>query len=130
MSRKRTKRQLPKWEEMETDEILSAYPDQFLDCRGSHNWGRRPIYKLIGPDIWEVSMGCDCGTQKKYWIDDRTKRIVREPYTYYPSGYQTPRTGLTRSDFKTAFLTRDFERAKKDGRVFRGGAADPEESAA
>lgn len=120
MARRRTKRAYPKWEELETEEILSQYPDQFLDCRGNHNWGRRPIYKLIGPDLYEVSTACECGTTKKYWWNKRTRRQVREPYTYYPPGYQTPRTGLTRADFKGAFHDRDFERASRDGRVFRG----------
>lgn len=117
---KRKKRELPKWSEMATDEILSIYPQEYLECRIGHDWTRRPVWNMVGPRVWELSVGCGrCGSKKVSLIDDKTKREVRKPYTRYPSGYLTPRTGLTRSDFKTGNNVRDFDRASKEGRIHR-----------
>lgn len=116
---RRKKRTLPKWSEMEADEILSLYPDEFLDCRTGHAWNKRGIWNLVGPEVWELSYGCACGAKKVSLVDDKTKRQIRHPYIRYSPGYLTPRTGLTRDDFRTGFQTRDFDRADKDGRVHR-----------
>lgn len=117
---KRKTSKLPKWSELESDEILSIYPDAFLECRIGHDWTRRPIWNLVStrPKVWEKVVGCRrCTATKASLVDDKTKQQVRAPYTKYPTGYLTPRTGLTRSDFDTNFNVRDFDRAMKDGRV-------------
>lgn len=117
---KRKKRELPKWEDMASDEILAIYPEPFLECRIGHEWTRRPIWNMVGPEVWELLVGCGrCGAKKVSLIDDKTKREIRKPYTHYPANYLTPRTGLTRADFKTGNNVRDFDRAEKDGRIHR-----------
>ena len=102
---------------MGPDEILEVYPEKFMDCRLAHDWGRRAIWQVLSDTIRERTVQCHrCGTSKSMLVNNRGQ-VVRKAQTHYIQGYQTPKSGLVRSDFAAITYVRDFDKALVEGRV-------------
>jgi hypothetical protein len=124
MARKRkTNRDLPKWNTLDPDDVLAKYPPEFLNCRGGHPWpksGEGVIWVQVAPNIAERRVTCpSCGSVQVKEINMRTWRRVRpQARIRYAPGYTTSGTGLTQSDFEATSYGRDFQDAAAKGRLF------------
>lgn len=103
----------------DVDAELDGYPVEYLPCRGdSHEWQRKPVWKLITDAMAERHTICkNCGSTKwRMWNRRRWYPVGRTKYDYAP-GYRTRNSGLTRGDFQRRYVSGEFEEAASDGRI-------------
>lgn len=124
MPRKTTKKPIKSWKGVPPEKILEDYPENYSDCRGSHDWPRRAIWHDLNDEgtVRERTVICrSCTYSKTTMEDDRGNRVGVESQKY-PQGYLTPGSGLKRAQFIAVSHTRDYNRAKNEGRVRSVGA--------
>lgn len=114
-------RELPKWNELEPDEVLEQYPFEFLVCRTGHNWPRRGKgvrWVKISKTLVERRATCmSCGsTQVKVCDATTLRRAQPQAKIRHTKGYLTGGTGLTQADFEGALYQRDYQDAIEGGR--------------
>jgi hypothetical protein len=110
--------------EVDPEAVLANYPSEFLECREGHPWSRKIFYDIVDQDHSERLKECtNCGLRRVELVNIHTyERIGRLKYRKRPPGYLTPKTGLTRSDFRTRQFQEEFAEATKAG---QSGAVTP-----
>lgn len=119
MRRKTAKKPIKSWKGVPPERILEEYPENYSDCRGNHDWPRRAIWHDLNDEgtVRERTVICRSCTYSKTTMEDDHGRRIGEETQRYPQGYLTPGSGLKRGQFIAMAHTRDYLRAKNEGRV-------------
>ena len=101
--------------EVDQEEILDEYPQEFLECRENHAWSRKVLCDPVDPVHSERIRECtNCGLRQVRTININTfQEVKRLTYRGRPKGYLTPGTGLTRDQFLARRFRAEFEEAAK-----------------
>jgi hypothetical protein len=114
------------YKDLNPDELLDLYPDVYYECRIQHDWptkhesskeGGKVVWQYVGPGLIDRTIACKrCGSRKTEHYNTHFERVKSSDIRYSP-GYLTPRTGLTKTDFRASWFGNEFKEMNQAGRV-------------